>query len=382
MRRFWLLLLTEIKTWRRDPISIMGGFIAPSAMLIAFGLLFGGRLSFGIAVLNHDAGPWGGVLRETVGEVISPFGTPYYDVLAPPQSPPTLGGKKGGEDEVWQAYHRHRIGGVWVIPPDFSERLEAGQNPALKMYFSNHNDDRAKNHRIYAAEILWRFYEKIGQPSPPLALAEEYPRPEMIGWFPLIGVGLVLFGVSLGGMFNIFMLTYKEQVAGITLEFGLAPRSLAWVLLPKVLLALTMGLLTGTALLGLLYLWTGVWPNQHLLAVWLLAGPVALFWIALALLVGLRARQYMAGAVASILISAIAFFIGGGMGPVRYYPSKVLWIAWLFPNTHAVDPVRDLVLFHAWPADWTATLLKLIGFAALSLVVGLSLSARQLRRLD
>jgi hypothetical protein len=370
MRRFWLLLLTEIKAWRRDPISIMGGFIAPSAMLIAFGLLFGGRLSFGIAVLNHDAGPWGAVLRETVGEVISPFGTPYYDVL------------DVTEDEAWHAYHQHRIGGVWVIPPDFSERLEAGQNPALEMHFSNHNDDRAKNHRIYAAEILWRFYEKAGQPSPPLALAEEYPRPEMIEWFPLIGVGLVLFGVSLGGMFNIFMLTYKEQVAGITLEFGLAPRSLAWVLLPKVLLALVMGLLTGTALLGLLYLWTGVWPNQHVLAVWLLAGLVALFWIALALLVGLRARHYMAGAVASILVSAIAFFIGGGLGPVRYYSSEVLWIAWLFPNTHAVDPLRDLVLFHAWPVDWTATLLKLTAFAALSLVVELSLSARQLRRLD
>ena len=46
------------------------------------------------------------------------------------------------------------------------------------------------------------------------------------------------------------------------------------------------------------------------------------------------------------------------------------------------DPVRDLVLFHAWPADWTATLLKVIGLATLSLAVGLSLSARQLRRLD
>ena len=51
----------------------------------------------------------------------------------------------------------------------------------------------------------------------------------------------------LGGMVNMFMLTHKEQVARVTLEFGLAPRPLAWVLLPKTLLALLMGLLTGTA---------------------------------------------------------------------------------------------------------------------------------------
>jgi ABC-type multidrug transport system permease subunit len=370
MKRFWILLLTEIKAWRRDPISVLGGFIAPSALLIAFGLLFGGRLTFKIAVLNHDAGPWGAVLRETVDEVISPFGTPYYDA---PDLP---------EDEAWRAYHLHRIDGVWVIPPDFSRQLDAGQNPTFEMHFSNYNDDRAKNHRIYAAEILWRFYEKAGLAGPPLALAEAYPRPEMIHWFPLIGVGLVLFGVMLGGMFNIFMLTYKEQVAKITLEFGLAPRSLGWVLFPKVLLALVMGLVTGTALLGVLYLWVGVWPGRYLWAVWLLAGLMALFWIAVALILGLRARRYMAGAITAVLGGMIVFFISGGMAPVRYYPDKVLWLARLFPNTYAVDPVRDLVLFHTWPADWTATVLRLTGFAVGGLTVALGLAARQMRRLD
>jgi ABC-type multidrug transport system permease subunit len=369
MRRFWILLLTEIKVWRRDPISILGGFIAPGVLLIALGLLFGGRLSFHVTVLNHDAGPWGDVLRDTVGEVLSPFGTPYYDV-------PDL-----AEDEAWRVYHAHRIDGVWVIPSDFSARLEAGQNPSVEMYFSNYNDDRAKNHRIYSAEIVWRFYEKMGYPAPPLALAEEYPRPEMVHWFPLIAVGLVLFGVSLGGMFNIFLLTYREQVSKITLEFGLAPRSLAWVLLPKILLALFMGLATGTALMFVVYLWVGVWPGRFLGAVWLLAGLVALFWIAMALVLGLRARHYLAGAIFGVVGGTIVFFIGGGMAPVRYYPDKVLWVAWLFPNTYAVDPVRDLVLFHTWPVDWTVTLFILIGFALVGLVGGAGLAARQLRRL-
>lgn len=369
MRRFWILLVTEIKTWRRDPISILGGFIAPGIMMLAFGLLFGGRLTFELAVRNYDAGPWGKVLRETITEVASPFGTPYYDV-------PNL-----TEQEAWDAYHAHRLDGVWVIPPDFSARLEAGQNPSLEMYFDNYNDDRAKNHRIYAAEILWRFYEKAGYPAPPLALAEEYPRPEMIHWFPLIGVGLALFGVSLGGMFNIFLLTYKEQVARITLEYGLAPRSLVWVLLPKILLALAMSLLTGTALLLVLRLWVGVWPGRLLWAVWLLAGLMALFWIALGLVLGTRVRHYMAGAIGGVLGGAVVFFIGGGLAPVRQAADRVLLVAWLFPNTYAVDPVRDMVLFQTWPADWTATLLILTGFAAASLALGMALAGRRLRRL-
>jgi hypothetical protein len=379
MKRFWILFGTELKAWRHDPITALGGLIPPFFILIAFGLLFGGRLAFRIVLLNNDIGPHGAVLRETFDEVLSPFGTPYYDVLDLP------------EDEAWSAYHAHRIDGVWVIPPDFSTRLDAGQNPSVEMHFSNYNDDRAKNHRIYAAEILWRFYEKTGQPAPPLALAEEYPRPEMIEWFPVIAVGVVLLSFMLGGMINIFMLTHKEQVSRITLEFGLAPRSLAWILLPKILLALVMGLLTGTVLLGILVLWLGVWPGRFLGAVWLLGGLVALFWIPLTLLFGLRAGQgsgqqsagqHFAGAIATILTGLTVFFIGGGLGLVRSNKESVPWFSWLFPNTHAVDPLRDLILFHTWPADWLPTLLKLVGFAAISLAVGLGLTARQLRRLD
>jgi ABC-type multidrug transport system permease subunit len=368
MKRFWILFITELKAWRHDPVTALGGLIPPTFMLLAFGLLFGGRLTFKIALLNYDRGPHGAILRQTFDEVLSPFGTPYYDVFAWPAG------------EAWASYQAHRIDGVWVIPADFTERVGTGQEPRIEMHFSNYNDDRAKNHRIYSAEILWRFYGKIGQPGPPLALAEQYPRPEMIDWFPVIAVGVALLSFQLGGMLNIFMLTHKEQVAGLSLEFGLAPRSLAWVLITKTLLALLMGLMTGTVLLGVLALWLGVWPGRFLWAVWLLAGLVALFWIPLTLLWGMRSR-FFAGVIATILVGMTVFFVGGGLAMVRTNRANVPWFSWLFPNTYAVDPLRDLILFHAWPADWGLTLLVLIGFAALGLVVGLVLAARQLRRL-
>ena len=70
----------------------------------------------------------------------------------------------------------------------------------------------------------------------------------------------------------------------------------------------------------------------------------------------------------------------GGLHFVRAWESKVSWVAWLFPNTHAVDALRDLILFHAWPADWGRVLAKLIAFAAVSLAIGLGLAAHRLRR--
>ena len=115
MKRFWIVFITELEAWRRDPLTAAGGFITTVFILLAFGLMFGGRLTFKIALLNDDDGPCGDILRETFDEVLSPFGTPYYDVFDLPEA------------KAWEAYRAHRIDGVWVVPAEFSQRMEAGQ---------------------------------------------------------------------------------------------------------------------------------------------------------------------------------------------------------------------------------------------------------------
>ena len=159
MRRLWILFKTEFNVWKHDPITALGGVIPCLFILIAFALLFGGRLSFKIAVVNNDRGEYGQILVDTFDEVISPLDqAPYYAV------------QKMDEVQAWQAFEEYRIEGIWVIPEDFSKRIEAGDHPEIDMYFMNYNDDRAKNHRIYSAEVLWQFYQNIDQPGPPLAM--------------------------------------------------------------------------------------------------------------------------------------------------------------------------------------------------------------------
>jgi ABC-type multidrug transport system permease subunit len=370
MRRLWILFKTEFNVWRHDPITAMGGIIPCLFILIAFALLFGGRLSFPIAVVNNDQGQYGQTLIDTFDGVISPLDNqPYYEV------------RPLSESQAWKAFQEYRIEGIWIIPEDFSERISLGKNPEIEMHFMNYNDDRAKNHRIYSAEIIWAFYQKIGIPGPPLERAEQYPLPEMVDWVSIISIGIVLLSVTLGGVFNMFILTYKAQMGKIILEMGLSPRSLAWVLVPKTVLATMFGLITGTLFLVIIRLWLGFWPGGYLAAVWLLTGLVGIFWIQIALAIGLIARNYMAGAVGSVLGAMIIFFIGGGLSMVRANQDAVTWIAWLFPNTYAVDPIRDLVLFHTWPLDFYSVLGKLAGFAGIAILFGSFFAAKKIRNL-
>ena len=368
LQRLWILFKTELNAWRRDPITTAGGIIPPTLILIAFGLLFGGRLQFPLGVVNQDSGPYGNLLAETIEQVISPFGEPYYAIY------------DGTPEETWDAYNGYHIEGVWVIPADFSERINAGAQPTIQMYFNNYNDDRAKNHRIYSAEILWAFYRQLDLPDPPLLIREAYPRDEMVHWFPIIGVGVALLGATLGGIFNIYALTHKEHISGVTLEYALMPRSVLWVFFVKTFLALIFSLATGTLFLGALYLWLGVWAGAYLWLVWLLFALVALYWISVSLVVGLRSGSYMAGAIGCALLGIIVFFIGGGLSMVRVNVDKVVDVAWLFPNTYAIDPLRDLVLFNALPADLPATLFYTTLLALVSLVAAWALAARQIRR--
>ena len=370
MKRLWILFKTEFNVWRHDPITALGGVIPSLFILIAFSLLFGGRLSFKIAVINKDQGDYGQILVNTFQEVISPLDNqPYYAIQ-------DLEPKK-----AWSAFESYQIEGIWVIPEDFSERIVMKDHPELDMHFMNYNDDRAKNHRIYSAEVLWQFYKNIGYPDPPLELSEEYPLPEMVDWVSIISVGIVLLAVTLGSIFNMFILTYKAQTRKITLDFGLAPRSLAGVLVPKTLLSFVVGLIPGTLFLVIIRFWLGFWPGGYIWAVWLLTGLVAVFWIQVALVFGLIARNYMTGAIGSVLGAMIIFFIGGGLSMVRAHQDAVTWIAWMFPNTYAVDPIRDLVLFKVWPVDFGPVLFKLVGFTFLAIIFGSLFSTRKLRKI-
>jgi hypothetical protein len=370
MRRLWILFRTEFLVWRHDPITALGGVIPSFFILLAFTLLFGGRLSFKIAVINKDDGEFGQILIDTFDQVISPLDNqPYYTV------------QDMNEDQAWQAYNEYRIEGIWLIPEEFSQKIKTGQHPEIEMYFFNYNDDRAKNHRIYSAEILWHFYETIGFPDSPLQLAEDYPLPVMVDWVSIISVGIVLLSVTLGSIFNMFILTYKAQLQKITLEIGLAPRSLGWILLPKNILSLLFGLTTGTLFLVLIRFWLGYWPGAWLWAVWFLSALVAIFWAQVALVFGLQAKNYMAGAISSVLGAMIIFFIGGGLSMVRANQDAITWVAKLFPNTYAVDPIRDLVLFNTWPVDFCPVTFKLIVFGTLAVMFGSVFSVRKLRHL-
>ena len=108
---------------------------------------------------------------------------------------------------------------------------------------------------------------------------------------------------------------------------------------------------------------------------------VSLFWTSLAMLVAFRAREFFPGMVSLMLSGIVVFFFGGGLALVRPNLDAMIPLVRLFPNPWVVDPVRDLVLFGIWPADYSRAVAVAGGLALLAVAGGWFFAARGLRHL-
>ena len=79
-------------------MATMAGFMPALMMLLTFGLLFGGNTAFPVAVVNYDTGAYGDLLIETMAEVESPFGDPYYSPMELSEEEASVGLREVSEE--------------------------------------------------------------------------------------------------------------------------------------------------------------------------------------------------------------------------------------------------------------------------------------------
>lgn len=368
LRRLWLNLRKDLLVWLHEPITVLGGFIAPLALLAGVGLMFSGFGAVDLAIFNEDQGPYGAQLAQAIWSAESPFGDTYF------RDP----GLSRAEAEA-----RYRDGflvGIVDVPADFSARLQAGEGPTVRYRFSNYHDDWGKNARLYVDEGLWLFYQRVYPGTAPIEIREVYPADRYRDWFPSIAAGVLLLSALLGGMFNCFALLHKETQAGTLKEYQLAPASWAYFLLPKLVLATLVSWATASVTYGVTALWAGLDAGGLWGQVLVLVTLVTWCYVGLALVLGMVVRQVFVGGVVIVLTGIMSFFLSGGLAPVEN-ATGVMDVVWrVFPNGHAMSAFREVLLFQQ-PGDLGPALAVLVPWAAISLGLAALFVRRRIHRL-
>src|SRR5690349_7422441 len=125
MGRTWAIIERELRRFRRSPILIVMSMIFPIAQLVVLGYAFGGNVKhLKLAIVDQDHGVPAVRIRELAGAAAS--GNRVIDIV-----------EYGDAGQALSDLRDGRVNGVLTIPPDFSRRMLARNEPKVALIADN-----------------------------------------------------------------------------------------------------------------------------------------------------------------------------------------------------------------------------------------------------
>src|SRR6185312_7790841 len=125
MGRMWAIIERELRRFRRSPVLIVVSMVFPIVQLVILGYAFGGNVKhLKLAVVDQDHGVPAIKVRELTGAVAG--GARTFDVIEYADQGRALTDLRNGD-----------VNGVLTIPPDFSRRVLAKNQPRVALIEDN-----------------------------------------------------------------------------------------------------------------------------------------------------------------------------------------------------------------------------------------------------
>ena len=125
MQRVWALVERELRRFRRSPMLMIVSMVFPMVQLVVLGYAFGGAVKhLKLGVVDQDKGVPAVKLRELFGAVMANADT--FE---------TVNYSDPGEAMI--DLRNGRINGVLTIPPEFSRRTFAKNEPHIALIADN-----------------------------------------------------------------------------------------------------------------------------------------------------------------------------------------------------------------------------------------------------
>src|SRR6266852_3860178 len=125
MYRVWAMIERELRRFRRSPILIVVSMVFPIVQLVVLGYAFGGNVKhLKVGVVDQDHGVPAVKIRELCGAIAANART--FETVDYSDQGQALTDLRNG-----------RLNGVLTIPPEFSSRTLARNNPHIALVEDN-----------------------------------------------------------------------------------------------------------------------------------------------------------------------------------------------------------------------------------------------------
>ena len=370
MNRMWAIVERELRKFLRSPALMLVSLVFPLIQLIVLGNAFGGKIRDArLGVVDQDGGVQALRIKEAFNSVaanVRTFVAVYYE----------------NDQQAMQDVKDGKIDGALIIPPQYSRRLYAQEQPRIALVVDNSDNFMSSSLEQKLGELTQALNTPDVQPRVTQQLALEivelYPYIEYMKYLLPGSITLAMFvSVMIGGG----MLYIDDKARGIhegylvtpitklELIFGLNTAGALKAIASGVVITVVGSLISGVS---------STFHAQQAVLLALLILVTSLAFNAMMFLFMVRVEDPLVPRATFGVLNTLLFFPSGAIYPISAFPKWLQVIATADPFSYAVHGFKALLLKEAGLAAIWYDLFFLTLFAAVMLSIATPLFKRTL----
>ncbi len=369
MGRTWAIIERELRRFRRSPVMIVMALFMPIMQLIVLGYAFGGNVKhLKLAVVDQDHSVPAVKVRELASAISS--GAQTIDTLDYVDQGEALTDLRNG-----------RVNGILTIPPDFSRRVLAKNQPRVALIEDN-TDSFVSGTLAATMSSMLAAYNPGRTPRVPgqatLDVVEVYPYVPYIQYLlpgsivmsifmmVMIGGGIIFIDDKARGLHEGYLvtpITKLELIAGFNISGTI-----------KAVLAGMFLMIIGSFIAGI--------PNpldpMRLFRMFVVITVTAFALISLMFLLMVRVTDPLLPRAMFGVLNTLLYFPSGAVYPQQGFPGWMQVLAAVDPFTYAVHAFKSLLLKNTGFGAISYDLMFLLIFSTVAMTAATMLFKRTL----
>jgi ABC-2 type transport system permease protein len=331
MGRTWAIIERELRRFRRSPILIVVSMVFPIVQLVVLGYAFGGNVKhLKLAIVDQDHGVQATRIRELASAVAS--GARTIDTVDYADPGDAMTDLRNG-----------RVNGVLTIPPDFSRRVLARNDPRVALIEDNTDNFVSVALAGTIGGVVSSYGERISvsrlPAQPSLDVVEVYPYVPYVQYLLPGSVVMVMIG---GGIIFI-----DDKARGLHEGYLVTPISKFQLIAGFNISGTIKAVIAGMFLLVIGSFIAGV-PNPldplRLFRLFTVVVVTSFALISFMFLLMVRVTDPLLPRAVFGVLNTLLYFPSGAVYPQQGFPGWMQVIAVADPFTYAVHAFKSLLL--------------------------------------
>jgi ABC-2 type transport system permease protein len=370
MSRMWAIVERELRRFRRSPILIVMSMIFPLCQLVILGYAFGGNVKhLKVAVVDQDHGLPAVKIRELAQAASS--GARTIDLI-----------DYSDQGEAVTDLRNGRVNGVLTIPPEFSRRVLARNEPRVALIEDNTDNVVANALAANLSSMLVAYNDPPTVARVPtkasLDVVEVYPYVPYIQYLLPGSIVMSIFMMVMIGGGIIFI---DDKARGLHEGYLVTPISKLELIAGFNVSGTIKAVMAGIAIMFIGSVIAGVphpFDPVRALRLVILIVVTAFALISMMFLIMVRVSDPLMPRAIFGLLNTVLYFPSGAVYPQQGFPAWMQVIAKVDPFTYAVHGFKSLLLKNTGIGAITGDLFYLVAFSIVAMTAATMLFKRTL----